>query len=139
MPKYPLPIFKKVPLSKSVTPLNEFANFYSNNLLRLGQSCYNQFACKQQNAAGAALDSHDPVIGDENSNLPQLKAIILSKWLNILKNSLKQGPFLTLMECTSFYQKRKGFDWNSAGKASNNVGFYCVSFLDRISNGTPCC
>ena len=32
---------------------------------------------------------------------------------------------------------RNSSDWNSAGKASHYVGFDCVSFLGRISNGTP--
>ena len=34
---------------------------------------------------------------------------------------------------------RKISDKNSAGKASHYVGFDCVSFLGRISNGTSCC
>ena len=32
---------------------------------------------------------------------------------------------------------RKSSDWNSAGIASHYVGFDCVSFLGRISNGNP--
>ena len=45
------------------------------------------------------------------------------------------------MKSTTYRPKhifnRKGSDWNSAGKASHYVGFDCVSFLGRISNGTP--
>ena len=32
----------------------------------------------------------------------------------------------------------KSSEWNSAGKASYCVGFDCVSFVRRISLGTPC-